>query len=123
LQDKIVFLGGDASYEQLADYYRAARVVAVPSLSESFSLVTAEVLAVGAIIAASDIPGIRGRIINKCGFLLPVNDEDAWARGLNMILNLSDEERRIISDSARAAAQKYSLDEHVMKLKEIYNNL
>ena len=121
LQDKIIFLGNDVSRKQLADYYRAANVVAIPSLSESFSLVAAEAMAVGAIVVGSDVPGLHGRIKNnEDGFLFKVNDERIWTDGLNKILNLSSEERKNISARAVESAQKYSIEEHMRKLKEVY---
>lgn len=124
LQDKIIFLGNDISREQLADYYRAADVIAIPSLSESFSLVAVEAMAAGAIVAGSDVSGLRGRIKNnEDGFLFKINDEQIWTDGLNKILDLPSEERKNISARAVESAQKYSIEEHVRKLQGIYFSL
>ncbi|MFA5127939.1 MAG: glycosyltransferase [Patescibacteria group bacterium] len=121
LQDKIIFLGNDVSRELLSDYYRVANVVAIPSLSESFSLVAVEAMAGGAIVAGSEVSGLRGRIKNnEDGFLLKVNNEQIWIDGLNKILNLSEVERQIISERASESAKKYSVEEHMRKLKEVY---
>ncbi|MDD2757759.1 MAG: glycosyltransferase family 4 protein [Patescibacteria group bacterium] len=124
LSERIIFTGGDIDRDRLAQLYRSATAVAIPSLSESFSLVAVEAMASGAIVAGSDIPGIRGRVANNVdGFLFPANDLPAWVAGLKHILNLSADERRIISERARASSLKYSLSEHVKNLERIYSSI
>ncbi len=65
ITERVIFTGPITDKNQLADYYNLADCVAVPSDAESFSLVTAEAMACGAVVVGSDIPGIRGRIFGK----------------------------------------------------------
>jgi glycosyltransferase involved in cell wall biosynthesis len=124
LEKRVVFLGREVNRDMLADFYRASSVVAVPSLSESFSLVAMEAMASGAVLAASDIAGIRGRINNQInGFLFEANNEQVWTDGLRKILDMSLTERQIISERASESAKKYSVEEHVRKLQDIYLTL
>jgi glycosyltransferase involved in cell wall biosynthesis len=121
LEKKVVFLGREANCDMLADFYRASSVVAVPSLSESFSLVAVEAMASGAILAVSDIAGIRGRINNQIdGFLFEADNEQVWTDGLRKILEMSPAEHQVISERASETAKKYSVEEHVRKLQDIY---
>src|SRR5690606_25860479 len=57
VQDHVHLLGARA-HEELADYYRAADIVAVPSFYESFGLVAVEAMACGAPVVASRVGGL-----------------------------------------------------------------
>lgn len=112
------------SQDDLLNFYRAAALVAVPSFSESFSLVALSAMSAGAIVAVSDIPGLRARIKDADdGFLIPVDNAEAWISGLKMIINLSPEKRRAISEQARKNAQNFSLEKHGAELNEIYSSV
>lgn len=116
-----VFFSVGFNESDLRAYYRSADIVCVPSLSESFSLVALSAMSCGAVVLASDIPGLRGRIDNNNnGFLAKVNLDEDWKSSIVKILNLSVEEKRSISSSARAAALAYSWENHLKKLNEIY---
>jgi len=120
-EKRIIFAGKDYDRGALAKFYRAASVVAVPSLSESFSLVALEAMASGAIVAGNDIPGIRGRIQNNVdGFLAPLNDLAGWASVLNKIFVMSPEERRAIGERAVEKARAHDWDIHADKLDQYY---
>jgi len=123
LNERVRFVS-NFSQDDLRDFYRAAALVAVPSLSESFSLVALGAMSTGAIVAASDITGLRGRIRDtEDGYLLPVNNADVWVAGIIKVLSLNPDERRAISERARISAQNYSLDKHSARLNEIYSSV
>lgn len=65
----------------LAQWYRAADAVLVPSHSESFGLVAVEAQACGTLVAASDVGGLPVAV-GDAGLLLPVGDVGAWADAL-----------------------------------------
>lgn len=120
-ENRIIFAGKDFDRNALAKYYRSASVVAVPSLSESFSLVAVEAMASGAIVVGSDIPGIRGRIQNNVdGFLAPLNDTALWASVLNKIFTMSPDEKRAIGGRAAEKARAYDWNIHADKLEQYY---
>jgi glycosyltransferase involved in cell wall biosynthesis len=73
---------------QLADLYRRAAVVLVPSDAEGFGLPVIEALACGATVVASDLPTLRevgGTVATYC----PVADVPAWAAAVVGVLNNS----------------------------------
>jgi D-inositol-3-phosphate glycosyltransferase len=70
----------------LAQWYRAADAVLVPSHSESFGLVAIEAQACGAVVAASDVGGLPVAV-GDAGLLLPVGDVDTWAAALEPLLD------------------------------------
>lgn len=123
-ENRIVFIGSGVSRNDLPKYYSYADLVAVPSLSESFSLVVVEAMSCGAIVLASDVAGIRRRIVNGAnGFLSPLNDALAWKDGIERILSLGKEEKKIIKGRARERALQYDWNNHIFSLSEVYRAL
>jgi glycosyltransferase involved in cell wall biosynthesis len=76
LQPAVVHVTG-LSREQLAEVYRRAPVVLVPSEAEGFGLPVIEALACGSAVVASDLPVLRevgGEVTTYCA----VGDVPAW---------------------------------------------
>jgi D-inositol-3-phosphate glycosyltransferase len=68
---------------ELADWYRAADIVLVPSHSESFGLVALEAQACGTPVVAAAVGGLRTAVRNGySGILVDGHDPAAWARVL-----------------------------------------
>jgi glycosyltransferase involved in cell wall biosynthesis len=77
LNGSVVHVTG-LSREQLAEVYRRAPVVLVPSEAEGFGLPVIEALACGSAVVASDLPVLRevgGEVTTYCA----VGDVPAWA--------------------------------------------
>ena len=69
--------------ERLADWFRAADVVAVPSFSESFGLVAMEAQACGTPVIAHASGGLAHTVVDgSTGALLPDLDSQLWANKL-----------------------------------------
>jgi D-inositol-3-phosphate glycosyltransferase len=66
---------------ELADWYRAATAVLVPSHSESFGLVALEAQACGIPVVAAAVGGLRTAVRDGySGILVDGHDPAAWAR-------------------------------------------
>jgi D-inositol-3-phosphate glycosyltransferase len=77
-----------ASRPVLADWYRAADLVAVPSFSESFGLVAVEAQACGTPVVAADVGGLRTVVRDgETGLLLPGHDPAQWSDALGRLLD------------------------------------
>ena len=70
---------------ELADVYRRARVVLIPSGAEGFGLPVVEALACGAAVVASDIPALR-EAGGPAAVFVPVGDVGAWSDLVAMLL-------------------------------------
>lgn len=69
--------------EQLADWFRAASVLVMPSYSESFGLVAIEAQAAGTPVVAAAVGGLPVAVRDgSTGFLVPGHDPAAYARVL-----------------------------------------
>lgn len=74
--------------EELADWYRAADVVIVPSRSESFGFVAAEASAAGRAVLASRVGGLEVIVDSgTTGVLLGQRDHRLWAEELARLLD------------------------------------
>ncbi len=91
--DRIHFLPPQP-HAQLADFYRAADALIMPSRSESFGLVAAEAQACGLPVVAARVGGLAYVVSNgSSGILVEGHDPAAYAEALG----------RIISDPALAS--------------------
>lgn len=71
----------------LAQWYRAADLVAVPSRSESFGLVAAEAQACGTPVVAAGVGGLRTIVADGVsGVLVPDHEPATWAAALRELL-------------------------------------
>src|SRR4029077_3844176 len=72
---------------ELADWYRAATLVLVPSHSESFGLVALEAQACGTPVAAAAVGGLRTAVRDGfSGVLVDGHDPEAWAAELRDLI-------------------------------------
>jgi D-inositol-3-phosphate glycosyltransferase len=70
----------------LADWYRSASVVCVPSYSESFGLVALEAQACGTPVVAAAVGGLTTAVVNgQTGLLVPGHGVDDFADALTRI--------------------------------------
>ncbi len=110
-------------HEILADYYRAADVVVVPSRSESFGLVAAEAQACGTPVVASDVGGLS-YVINpsESGLLVRGHDPVAFATAIRAIIENHGFSDRL-SEGAVAFSQRFSWDSTATRLLELYGGI
>jgi D-inositol-3-phosphate glycosyltransferase len=95
---------------RLADLYRAADLVAVPSYNESFGLVAIEAQACGTPVVAAAVGGLVTAVRDGAsGVLVAGHDPVVWARVLRDLLN-SPARRAQLSAGAVAHARGFSWD-------------
>jgi D-inositol-3-phosphate glycosyltransferase len=108
---------GDA----LADVYRAADIVAVPSYNESFGLVAVESMACGTPVVATRAGGIPEAISDgETGLLVPPHDEEALAQAIVRLLRDPELRQRIGSAGQQRVANEFSVDRMVERTLSVY---
>ncbi len=103
----------------LADWYRAADLVTVPSYNESFGLVAVESLASGTPVVAAAVGGLPVAV-GDGGVLVDGHAPDAWADALESLLD--DDARRLeMASAAPSHAEEFSWERTVDKLLSVYD--
>jgi len=94
--DDVVRFAPPVAQEALADYYRAATVVCVPSYSESFGLVAIEAQACATPVVAADVGGLSTAVVDgETGVLIDGHDPTDYARVLQRLLTTPTEVARL----------------------------
>jgi D-inositol-3-phosphate glycosyltransferase len=105
---------------ELADWYRAATVVMVPSRSESFGLVAVEAQACGTPVVAAAVGGLRTAVADGLsGVLVDSWDPDSYARVVADLVSHPDRLARL-SRGAREHASGFGWHVTVDKLLNLY---
>ena len=117
IADRVSFLPPQTR-EQLANVYRAADLLAVPSYSESFGLVAVEAQACGTPVVAAAVGGLPVAVADgRSGTLVAGHDPDQWARA---IAGLLDSDAAGLRQAAIAHAAGFSWDHTVAGLLDSY---
>ncbi len=108
------------SRHELADWYRAADIVAVPSHSESFGLVAVEAQACGTPVVAARVGGLPTTVSDGgTGILVDGHDPRVWAGELAGLLD-DPLRRRRMGAAAAAWASRFGWDATVDTLLDVY---
>jgi D-inositol-3-phosphate glycosyltransferase len=106
---------------ELADWYRAATIVMVPSYSESFGLVAVEAQACGTPVVAAAVGGLRTAVRHGVsGILIDSRDPAAYARAIQELIAAPQTLARL-SRGARAHASLFGWSATVDRLLDLYS--
>jgi D-inositol-3-phosphate glycosyltransferase len=106
---------------ELADWYRAATVVMVPSYSESFGLVAVEAQACGTPVLAASVGGLRTAVQDGIsGILVDGHDPAAYARALGTLI-ASPALRESLARGGVAHASRFGWNATVDRLLAVYD--
>ncbi len=109
-----------ATRDALADLYRAADLVCVPSHSESFGLVAIEAQACGTPVVAAAVGGLHTAVADgESGILVPSHETEAWRESVAGLL--TEPRRRLaLGGGARPHAEKFSWDATATATLDVY---
>jgi D-inositol-3-phosphate glycosyltransferase len=93
--DDVIRFAPPVARENLAEWYRAADLVCVPSYSESFGLVALEAQACGTPVVATAVGGLRTAVADGfSGVLVDGHDPKAWSSVITRLLQ--EPQRRVM---------------------------
>jgi D-inositol-3-phosphate glycosyltransferase len=105
---------------RLADWYRAATVLVMPSYSESFGLVAVEAQACGTPVVAARVGGLPVAVSDgDTGFLVDGHDPRDYARALRRFVDQPDLAARLGAAAARHA-RGFGWDTAAAQTAEVY---
>ncbi|NJC63656.1 D-inositol-3-phosphate glycosyltransferase [Planosporangium flavigriseum] len=108
--------------DALADLYRAADLVAVPSYNESFGLVALEAQACGTPVVAAAVGGLVTAVRDSVsGVLVDGHDPADWARTIGRLLRAPGERARF-ARGAVAHARNFSWNRTACGLLDVYRD-
>lgn len=119
-----VFFRGNISHDDLPAYYHAAKVLALPSNSESFGKVISEA-------AASKLPAVATRTAGgktliddgRTGFLVNIGDTQEFAKKIIMLLQDENLRAAMGQTAFEHAKQYYSAEENTKKIIELWKRM
>jgi D-inositol-3-phosphate glycosyltransferase len=116
----IVRLEPPCPQPELAEWYRAASVVMVPSCSESFGLVAVEAQACGTPVVAASVGGLRTAVADGVsGVLVDSRDPARYARAVRDLIAQPGQGGRL-SRGAREHASRFGWSVTVDRLLHLY---
>ncbi|MEB3197846.1 MAG: glycosyltransferase, partial [Candidatus Sericytochromatia bacterium] len=105
----------------VADVYRAASVVVVPSRYESFGMVALEAMACGTPVVASDVGGLRQTVVHReTGLLFRVGDATALAHCCRLLLNEPVFWQRVSLFAEQTARRCYTWPQVADRMSALY---
>jgi D-inositol-3-phosphate glycosyltransferase len=108
---------------ELANWYRAADLVCVPSYSESFGLVALEAQACGTPVVATAVGGLRTAVADGIsGVLVDGHDPRAWSSVLARLLQ-EPQRRVLLSMGAVEHASHFGWDATARGTLDIYDQV
>src|SRR5438067_3109011 len=109
------------AHEELADYYRSATAVVVPSHSESFGLVALEAQACGVPVIAADVGGLRTAVArDRSGLLITGHDPADYAAAARRLIDDPDLRRRL-TEGAVTHASRFGWAVTAARVLEVYH--
>jgi D-inositol-3-phosphate glycosyltransferase len=121
--DDVVRFAPPVPRSDLAQWYRAADLVVVPSYSESFGLVALEAQACGTPVVATAVGGLRTAVADGIsGVLVDGHDPKAWSSVISRLLQ-EPQRRVLLSMGAIEHASHFGWDATARGTLDIYDQV
>lgn len=121
IADNVEFVGS-LDQRELALYYAAADICAVPSLTESFGLVALEAMACGTPVVATRVGGLQTVVTPESGLLVPPGDAEALGRAIARLID--DQDLRLhLAAGARDRARTFTWAKVADAIEGVYGEL
>ena len=121
--DEVVRFSPPVQRADLAQWYRAADLVVVPSYSESFGLVALEAQACGTPVVATAVGGLRTAVADGIsGVLVDGHDPKAWSSVISRLLQ-EPQRRVLLSMGAIEHASHFGWDATARGTLDIYDQV
>jgi len=121
LDDRVVFAGQSGD---VAPFYAAADVFALPSHSEGSPYVLLEAMAAGLPVVSTDAGGVPEIVSDEeSALLVAVRDEAAMARALSRVLSDTKLAHALTSKASALAATRHAPETYARSLARLYRDV
>jgi glycosyltransferase involved in cell wall biosynthesis len=118
IKKDVVFWGFQ---EDIVSFLEQAHSFVLPSFSEGFSISLVEAMLCGLPCIVTNQGGPNEIVdYGKTGFLINPHHADDLKIKMLEVLKLSNEQRQLIGEKAQEAGKKYSVENYVKRLMEVY---
>lgn len=123
LQEDVILLNSLSS-EAVKKILKQASVLLLPSVEEGIANVVLEAMASGTLVLTTDCGGMEEVVKNGVnGFVCPIRDSKAIADQIIKIIELPDEEKKLILDQAKLTIEnQHTEDQMVSGMLDMYSN-
>jgi glycosyltransferase involved in cell wall biosynthesis len=122
LHDRITLAGWTTPEEAVAIMAKSDLLL-MPSLSEGLPVVGVQALALGLAVVASQVGGCIDLVqLDENGFLLPVNDLNAFQEKVRYLIG-NPEKLRAARSASRKLAARFDLDEIIKSYDQVYRSV
>lgn len=124
IQDKVFMLG---NVEDIAQYYKAASIFVIPSITraEAFGVVQMEAMAAGIPVVNTDIPsGVpEVSVHGQTGFTVRPKDPSALANAINILLDNPELRQRFGAAARQRVHDEFSAEKMVARTMAVYDSV
>jgi glycosyltransferase involved in cell wall biosynthesis len=121
ISDRVIFTG---FRENALDIMRTFNVMVVPSLSEGFSNVALEAMALGKPVIASDIGGLKDLVRDReNGILVPIKNEEEIALAVRKYHQSPDYAHQLGQQARLDVQNKFTLERMINSTNEYYEKI
>lgn len=118
IYEEIIFYGYMLHPEEFMPF---SDIFVLPSRAEAFGSVFAEAALSLLCLVGTNVGGISEQIEhNVNGMLVPVDDVDALAEALSLVITDQELRRRLAENAYKKAKESYSLDRVIERLRQVY---
>jgi glycosyltransferase involved in cell wall biosynthesis len=107
---------------EMSSFYNGIDIFINPTKLEAFGLVQLEAQACGVPVIVSDIDGVRETLNSESGVLVPPGDPTTLAYEIRRLID-HPKLREEFSRKGLVNVQRFSKDQYVVKLKQVYQEL
>ena len=107
--------------EQLPLYYSSSEFFVLATLYDSFGIVFAEAMACGIPVVSTNVGGVP-EVVGEGGILVEPRNPDQLAEAMLKLLN-DENLRQELSKKALEQAKKFSIENRINKIEEIYRKV
>lgn len=121
IEDKVVFTG---FRKDLKEVLSTIDLLIIPSLRESFPIITLDAMAMAKPIIATRIDGIIEQITDgENGILIPPGDPSSLAKAIMIAINNKEHYRNLGLMARKRVGESFSLEKMVIETEKVYQSL